>query len=460
MDEDLGWLSQLNSESAYDGLRFIIYTKGSHDLSDQISQGMLVHRLPNVGRESHTYIQHIVANYDQLAEWTVFSQAGEPSFGYRGHRQGGGHLLAGDSFANYLVPNPSGARFVYTSAVQLPSMHHLLRAGYCINDTTLEGDSFGACPKEASQWTSWLDVGSFHDYISAKVESQDGESAMDFYRKYINPAADGITGGGQLVIPFSQGARFAVSRSKIRSRPKDVYERLLNTLSRNEDPYSGYFMEWMWSELFLGHQEPCRMPPTAAKVMSHSEALAELAQRYTIQVERLLGEAASTERAVIYGGLNLAVPDCEIFFETGLALVLPAAIATAGSVTENYIAVEADCGYRRRLSTRRLLETVYAAYEITIPAGSTYSADSVVKALQGQTLAGMSSLVIAELKRRGLTYAGVEVKSLSAPVIVFGTATTTKPLQKALTRGESFARRCGIRPAVLAALLACSSLRR
>merc|ERR1719248_86361 len=83
-----------------------------------------VQQLPNVGRESHTYLHHIVDNYENLANWTVFTQAGEPSFGYKGHRSGGGHLLAGDDFANYLTPHPSGARFVYTSAVHLPSMNH------------------------------------------------------------------------------------------------------------------------------------------------------------------------------------------------------------------------------------------------------------------------------------------------------------------------------------------------
>ena len=68
---------------------------------------------------------------DSLADWTVFSQAGEPSFGYKGHRSGGGHLLAGDTFANYLKPDATGARFVYTSMVHLPTMNHLLRAAYC-----------------------------------------------------------------------------------------------------------------------------------------------------------------------------------------------------------------------------------------------------------------------------------------------------------------------------------------
>ena len=28
--------------------------------------------LPNVGREQHAYLTHIVRNYDSLADWTVF----------------------------------------------------------------------------------------------------------------------------------------------------------------------------------------------------------------------------------------------------------------------------------------------------------------------------------------------------------------------------------------------------
>ncbi len=61
-------------------------------------------QLPNVGRETHTYLHHIVSRYDSLADWTVFSQAAEPSFGYKGHGLGGGHLLSGSSFTKYIKP--------------------------------------------------------------------------------------------------------------------------------------------------------------------------------------------------------------------------------------------------------------------------------------------------------------------------------------------------------------------
>ena len=50
-----------------------------------VALSMQVHfeKLENVGRESHTYLHHIVEHYDELAPWTIFTQASKASFGYR-----------------------------------------------------------------------------------------------------------------------------------------------------------------------------------------------------------------------------------------------------------------------------------------------------------------------------------------------------------------------------------------
>ena len=58
-------------------------------------------RVPNAGREAHVYIEHILRNYDALAERTVFMHARTPSCGFflraaeeKGERLlKGGHLL-------------------------------------------------------------------------------------------------------------------------------------------------------------------------------------------------------------------------------------------------------------------------------------------------------------------------------------------------------------------------------
>jgi len=285
--ENLSWLSELA------GLNVTIYTNGFFEESELREESKLpvtdlsIQQIPNVGRESHAYLYHIVHNYDHLANWTVFTQAGEPSFGYRGHRSGGGHLLAGDRFENYLTPQPSGSRFVYTSAVHLPSMNHILRAAYCINDAQLEGVDAETCPRNASLWTPWWDIGDFSHYIAMKIEEQHGEQALDFYQNYINPGYN----RSEVTAFFAQGARFAVSDQVIKQRPKADYERLLALVSTDEDAYAGYFMEWFWSELFLGHQEPCRVPAHIQPV-SHSEALDALANRFTTSVHRILERRA------------------------------------------------------------------------------------------------------------------------------------------------------------------------
>merc|ERR1712216_950863 len=93
--------------------------------------------------------------------------------------------------------------------------------------------------------------------------------------------------GDDLIAFFPQGARFAVSREKIQQRPKADYERLLATLSEDEDAYAGYYMEWLWSELFLGHQEPCSLPARHAPV-SHAHAMSKLIENFPSSVARHL----------------------------------------------------------------------------------------------------------------------------------------------------------------------------
>lgn len=65
--EDLAWLRKRPAN-----LTVTIYDK-----SPDASGGEGAIPLPNVGREAHTYLHHIVTRYDSLAEWTVFCQ-GKP----------------------------------------------------------------------------------------------------------------------------------------------------------------------------------------------------------------------------------------------------------------------------------------------------------------------------------------------------------------------------------------------
>jgi hypothetical protein len=60
--EDLSWLQKIKD------YKITIYNKSDNDVPNTI-------KLPNVGREMHTYFHHIVTNYDNLSDWVFFTQA-------------------------------------------------------------------------------------------------------------------------------------------------------------------------------------------------------------------------------------------------------------------------------------------------------------------------------------------------------------------------------------------------
>jgi len=62
-NEDLSWLKKLPKS-----IKITIYNKGNDDIEYPFI------KLPNVGRESHTYLYHIIENYDKLADQTIFCQ--------------------------------------------------------------------------------------------------------------------------------------------------------------------------------------------------------------------------------------------------------------------------------------------------------------------------------------------------------------------------------------------------
>lgn len=65
--EDLGWLAEL-------ALPCVVYNKGPELDPALLPPGTRVETLPNVGREGHTFLTHILAAYGSLPRHTVFLQ--------------------------------------------------------------------------------------------------------------------------------------------------------------------------------------------------------------------------------------------------------------------------------------------------------------------------------------------------------------------------------------------------
>lgn len=119
-NEDISW------SDMYASIR-TVYDKSDEPNVLKVGTPGNVVRLANLGRESHTYLTHIVKNYAKLAELTVFSQGSAPGHGYDGHRKGGGHVLANSSFHDFVL-NDKG-HFIFTGAIWLRTIAHLLRTG-------------------------------------------------------------------------------------------------------------------------------------------------------------------------------------------------------------------------------------------------------------------------------------------------------------------------------------------
>lgn len=123
-----------------------VYNKGDTavhiDAKPAAARGARVVDVPNVGREAHSLLHHIVHNYDKnatstrarahdgwpgLAEVTVFAHGGPPVRGYSGPESKGGHMYGNVSLHDYVLHDD--ARFVFTSAMRLTDATHIVRSG-------------------------------------------------------------------------------------------------------------------------------------------------------------------------------------------------------------------------------------------------------------------------------------------------------------------------------------------
>lgn len=253
-NENISWVSKLPST-----VNVTVYDKGNRSSN-------AARLLPNVGRESHTFLHHIVDRYDRLAAWTVFSQAGEPSAGYAGHRAGGGHLPRGVSLSDYFVPRRH-AFFVATAIFRLQDAWNFSSAqrdSYDTFDGPASRVDKDQCPP-VERWGPFWSMGWFQQMVQDRTRAQRGVAFRSFWTDLVGEVDRPI-----IATAFPQGARFAVAREQIRRRPRAYYEALLRSLEANRDPFSGYFMEWAWPAVLGAPQ--CELPPLDSPSVSFDEA--------------------------------------------------------------------------------------------------------------------------------------------------------------------------------------------
>lgn len=176
--EDISWIKLLNPLLPY---RTRVYNKFEGE-----------NLLPNVGREAHTYLTHIVENYDNLADYTVFLQ-GDPIYHCR-------------------------------DLLKTIDLTHTLEFDFlCMSDGFITCDVNGR-PGCGGGGKIHTPVGKHYEWVTGKKSPQVFES------------------------PSS--AQFAVSRKVITDNPRSLYERCLLSVKHENNPIEAHCLERSWASIF------------------------------------------------------------------------------------------------------------------------------------------------------------------------------------------------------------------
>ena len=188
--EDLGWLRNIPPQ-----IRTTIYDKNP----DTPHPNALI--LPNIGREAHTYLHHIVTRWETLSPLTLFCQGKPFDHAFDFHR-----TLR--DLAEQVAREPENVR----------DFHWL---GHIIDTDDARGQRLFV-PWSKNSDGHELDLRGFHRALFGNAGPE----------KYI----------------FQLGAQFAITSQLIRSRPLDFYRRALRVAA--DFPDAAHCFERSWDQVF------------------------------------------------------------------------------------------------------------------------------------------------------------------------------------------------------------------
>jgi hypothetical protein len=206
-NENLEWLK----ENPFNQFHYIVYNKGDNDDYYKSDKFVKQVKLENVGRETHSYLSHIIQNYDNLNAFTVF----------------------------------------FPGSIELENRHD--RAKRLLGDIQYDSDIF-AC---VSSDVPVLEVNknfSIDSYLSSNELNRkiNGDSKMfpadirPFGEWYKNTFGDVNTESKC----FTQNSMFGVRKETILAKPKSYYETLITQVNRHHNHEAVHFFERSWETVF------------------------------------------------------------------------------------------------------------------------------------------------------------------------------------------------------------------
>ncbi|MDC3089405.1 DUF3431 domain-containing protein [Prochlorococcus sp. AH-716-N03] len=196
-NENIDWLLK------YQDFNVIIYNKGSFIANKRLGE---IITLPNVGRESHTWLYHIVSNYQNLDEVNIFLQGRIDDLG----------VLAYQDLYKY--------------------QNECIRKGFSVRRFGILGPF---------HWVKYLGLeknSKYKDQLTNKSLKEPEISFKELAQTFIPKIP--------LFTITNYGGCFAVSKELIKQHKVSLYRELLDILSANDNPLEGHYMERLWCYLF------------------------------------------------------------------------------------------------------------------------------------------------------------------------------------------------------------------
>lgn len=258
-DEDVSWVKDVQDKRV--GLNryglplkpynVVLYNKGKDNIPPHAKVGFNEKAIGNVaaGREGHTFLRHIIEQYDHLAEWTIFAQ-GEPFE----HAPGWMH----EKLVQF-GQNISQEQELQCLTCQYNATVPYADGSSCSTGPRLYGIKSTDLQVQYPKPFYGRGVKHFVDFVSNDVGVPPEALTRHFMTIMDLPFKDKI-------MDFCFAATMIVHKNRIKRIPKEKWTRLwrwfMNDTATGDapsldcappcraHPYRGYIIERMWFELF------------------------------------------------------------------------------------------------------------------------------------------------------------------------------------------------------------------
>jgi hypothetical protein len=213
--EDLDWLAKYKDRPFR---KIFIYTKGAEHPVSPLPY--IEKKLPNIGRCDHTYLYHIVHNYDDMATVTIFTTGSTGAITHKRNK------------FQFVIDK------VFTTHDTVFRGHRLKSIKETFQDFKLDS------------WQA-TDSNNQEDHVKDKLYPARMRPFKQWYEKTFPDIEINF---------FSYGGVFAVSKQHIHNRSKASYIRLMNQFPKHSNPEIGHYFERAWLAVFYPIPDKCLYP--------------------------------------------------------------------------------------------------------------------------------------------------------------------------------------------------------